>query len=55
MKRRNGLTARIAIRLPQSVRDKLNTWPGDKDLPLANMVCALVRQAATAHSKRTSW
>ena len=43
--------ARIAIRLPQSLYDKLDRWAEEEDRPLANLVYTLVRQAVAERER----
>jgi len=39
--------ARIAVRMPQSLYDKLERWAEQEDRPLANLIYTLVKQAVT--------
>ncbi|NUQ06795.1 MAG: hypothetical protein HUU31_23135 [Anaerolineae bacterium] len=51
MNRDTPFTARIAIRLPQSLYDKLEIWAEEEDRPLANLVYTLVKQALTERER----
>ena len=51
MNRDTPFAARIAIRLPQSLYDKLEQWAEEEDRPLANLVYTLVKQAVTERDR----
>ena len=51
MNRDTPYAARIAIRLPQSIYDKLEQWAEEEDRPLANLVYTLVKQAVTERDR----
>lgn len=51
MNRDTPFAARIAIRLPQSIYDKLEQWAEEEDRPLANLVYTLVKQAVTERDR----
>ncbi len=51
MNRDTPYAARIAIRLPQSIYDKLEQWAAEEDRPLANLVYTLVKQAVTERDR----
>ncbi|MBK9748820.1 MAG: hypothetical protein IPO91_18860 [Chloroflexi bacterium] len=51
MNRDTPFAARIAIRLPQSLYEKLEQWAEEEDRPLANLVYTLVKQAVTERDR----
>ncbi|MBK8030555.1 MAG: hypothetical protein IPK17_13840 [Chloroflexi bacterium] len=54
MNRDTPYAARIAIRLPQSIYDKLEQWAEEEDRPLANLVYPLVKQAVTERDRTSN-